>query len=96
MYAKLLRFDVGFGRPRAAEEIAAETEKTMARWPGFASMELLSDYLGGRYTLIAYWRGEREYYDFSHSADARELEETVGALMSGVPYIGFYQVYQPA
>ena len=96
MYAKLLRFDVGFGRPRAAEQIATETEKVMSRWVGFASMELLADYLGGRYTMISYWHDDREYYDFSHSADARELEGVVGKLMSGVPYTGFYQVYLPA
>ena len=96
MYAKLLRFDVGFGRPRAAELIALETEKTMSRWPEFASMTLLADYLGGRYTLIAYWESERAYYEFSYSPDARELEGTVGKLMSGVPFTGFYQVYQPA
>lgn len=95
MYAKLLRFDVGFGRPGAAQQIATETQAAMARHPGFASMELLADYLGGRYTLIAYWRGERDYYDFSYSPDARELEATVGKLMSGVPYAGFYQVYAP-
>lgn len=96
MYAKLLRFDVGFGRPRAAEQIARETEQAMARRAGFASMSLLADYLGGRYTLIAYWQSERDYYDFSYSADARELEGVVGKLMSGVPFTGFYQVYQPA
>lgn len=96
MYAKLLRFDVGFGRPRAAEQIARETEAAMSRWSGFASMSLLADYLGGRYTLIAYWQSERDYYNFSYSADARELEGVVGKLMSGVPFTGFYQVYQPA
>lgn len=96
MYAKLLRFDVGFGRPRAAEQIARETEQAMACRAGFASMSLLADYLGGRYTLIAYWQSERDYYDFSYSADARELEGVVGKLMSGVPFTGFYQVYQPA
>jgi heme-degrading monooxygenase HmoA len=96
MYAKLLRFDVGFGRPQSAAQIAAETQKAMARHPGFASMELLADYLGGRYTLIAYWQSERDYYTFSYSADARELEGTVDRLMSGVPFSGFYQVYQPA
>jgi heme-degrading monooxygenase HmoA len=96
MYAKLLRFDVGFGRPQSAAQIAAETQKTMSQHPGFASMELLADYLGGRYTLIAYWRSERDYYAFSYSPDARELESTVGKLMSGVPFTGFYQVYQPA
>ena len=96
MYAKLLRFDVGFGRPQSAEQIAAETRKTMSRHPGFASMELLADYLGGRYTLIAYWHTERDYYNFSYSPDARELEGAVGRLMTGVPFTGFYQVYQPA
>ena len=95
MYAKLLRFDVGFGRPRSAEQIATETQKVMSRWTGFDSMELLADYLGGRYTMIAYWHDDRQYYDFSHSADARELEGVVGKLMSGVPYTGFYQVYLP-
>lgn len=96
MYAKLLRFDVGFGRPGAAQQIAMETQTTMAGHPGFASMELLADYLGGRYTLIAYWRSEREYYDFSYSPEARTLEGMVGTLMSGVPFVGFYQTYEPA
>lgn len=96
MYAKLLRFDVGFGRPQSAELIAAETRKTMSRHAGFTSMELLADYLGGRYTLIAYWQTERDYYNFSYSPDARELEGTIAKMMSGVPYSGFYQVFQPA
>jgi hypothetical protein len=95
MYAKLLRFDVGFGRPQLAERIAVETQSTMFRHPGFDRMELLADYLGGRYTLIAYWTGEAEYYDFSYSPDAVELEKMVDGLMSGVPYTGFYTVYQP-
>lgn len=95
MYAKLLRFDVGFGRPQLAEQIASETQTTMARHPGFERMELLADYLGGRYTLIAYWRDQDEYYSFSYSPDAVALERTVDGLMSGVPYVGFYSVYQP-
>lgn len=96
MYAKLLRFDVGFGRPRAAAQIAQESEKTMTRWPGFQSATLLADYLGGRYTLISYWTSHHDYYEFSYSPDARELDKTITDLLSGVPYVGFYQVYQPA
>ena len=95
MYAKLLRFDVGFGRPQLAERIAADTQATMSRHVGFDRMELLADYLGGRYTLIAYWGGEDDYYNFSYSPDAVALEKMVDGLMSGVPYTGFYTVYQP-
>ncbi len=95
MYAKLLRFDVGFGRPQLAERIAADTQATMSRFPGFDRMELLADYLGGRYTLIAYWNGEDDYYNFSYSPDAVALEKMVDGVMSGVPYAGFYTVYQP-
>ncbi len=96
MYAKLLRFDVGFGRPRAAAQIAHDSELAMSRWPGFNSLSLLADYLGGRYTLIAYWESDQDYYQFSYSPEARELEESVGKFLSGVPFSGFYQVYQPA
>lgn len=95
MYARLLRFDVGFGRPQVAEQVAAETQALMSRHPGFQSMLLLADYLGGRYTLIAYWDTARHYYDFSYSPDARRLEETVESWMEGVPFVGFYQVYHP-
>lgn len=95
MYAKVLRFDVGFGRPRLAERIAAETEAAMSRFPGYDSMELLADYLGGRYTLIAYWNSDREYYTFSYSPESDQLEQAVDSLMSGVPYAGFYEVYTP-
>ena len=95
MYARGLRFDVGFGRPQAAEQIAHETESAMSRHAGFQSMLLLADYLGGRYTLIAYWDSEQHYYDFSYSADARQLEDTVKALLRGVPFAGFYRVHQP-
>ncbi|MFN8541694.1 MAG: hypothetical protein U0232_29980 [Thermomicrobiales bacterium] len=95
MYAKLLRFDVGFGRPQLAEQIATESQSTMARHPGFERMELLADYLGGRYTLIAYWRTEDDYYNFSYAPDAVALEKTVDGWMSGVPFTGFYTVYDP-
>ena len=95
MYAKVLRFDVGFGRPRLAEQIASETEAAMSRFAGYDSLELLADYLGGRYTLIAYWVTDRDYYNFSYSPAAEELEKTVDTLMTGVPYVGFYEVYQP-
>ena len=95
MYAKLLRFDVGFGRPQLAEQIATESQSTMSRHPGFSRMELLADYLGGRYTLIAYWDSQDHYYDLSYSPDAVELEKTVDGWMSGVPYVGFYTVYDP-
>lgn len=95
MYAKVLRFDVGFGRPQLAERIAGETEAAMGRHPGFAQMLLLADYLGGRYVLIAYWDSERHYYDFSYSPDARALEHSVQGLMTGVPFAGAYEVYQP-
>jgi heme-degrading monooxygenase HmoA len=94
MYAKVLRFDIGFGRPQAAEQIVQETEAAMSQHPGFQSMLLLADYLGGRYLLIAYWDSDQHYYDFSYSADARNLEGTVKALMSGVPFAGFYTVHQ--
>lgn len=95
MYAKLLRFDVGFGRPQLAEQIAADTQSTMSRFPGFERMELLADYLGGRYTLITYWSDQDDYYRFSYSPEAVALEKGVDTLMSGVPYVGFYSVYQP-
>ena len=70
MYARLLRFDVGFGHPELAEEIARETEAAMSRHPGYRSMQLLADYLGGRYVLISYWDSDRHLYDFSYSPDA--------------------------
>lgn len=95
MYARLLRFDVGFGRPELAERIAVETQTLMSRHPGFQSMLLLADYLGGRYALIAYWDSARHYYDFSYSPEARQLEALVDTWLEGVPFVGFYQVYQP-
>ena len=95
MYAKVLRFNVGFGRPQAAEQIAQETEAAMSQHPGFQSMLLLADYLGGRYTLITYWDSEQHYYDFSYSAGSRELDSLVKSLLSGVPFAGFYIVHQP-
>lgn len=96
MYAKLLRFDVGFGRPHLAEQIAAETRATMARYPGFTAMQLLADYLGGRYMLITYWESEQHLYDFSYSAEARQLEQTIETWLEGVPFVGTYQVMASA
>ena len=95
MYARLVRFDTGFGRPQLAEQITAETQATMSRHPGFRSMLLLADYLGGRYSLLAFWDSDRHYYDFSYSADARRLEETIEGWLEGVPFVGVYQVYEP-
>ena len=95
MYAKLVRFDVGFGRPQLAEQITTEAQATMSRFPGFGSMLLLADYLGGRYTLIAYWDSSHHYYDFSYSPEARQLEEAITTWLSGVPFTGTYEVYQP-
>jgi len=95
MYARVLRFDVGVGRPQAAEQIARETQAAMGRHPGFQSMLLLADYLGGRYTLITYWDSGQHLYDFSYSPDARKLEELLGAYMQKVPFFDTYSVYQP-
>lgn len=95
MYARVLRFDVGFGRPELAERIATETQTAMSRWPGFQSMQLLADYLGGRYTLVSYWDDDRHLYDFSYSADSKQLEDLIDGLMVKVPYVGTYAVYQP-
>ena len=92
MYAKLLRFDVGFGRPQVAEQIAAETQAAMSCHPGYDSLQLLADYVGGRYLLITYWTDQDKLYDFSYSADARRLERTVNTWLSGVPFVGTYEV----
>ena len=96
MYARLLRFDVGFGYPELAEEIARQTEAAMARHPGYRSMQLLADYLGGRYVLISYWDSDRHLYDFSYSEDAAQLERWLDSQMLKVPFVGTYAVYQPA
>lgn len=48
----------------------------------------MADDLGGRYTLIAYWRSEDDYYNFSYAPDAVTLEKTVDGWMSGVPFTG--------
>lgn len=95
MFAKLLRFNVGFGRPELAQRIAAATEATMSGHPGYRMMILLADYLGGRYTLVTFWDSDRHLYDFSYSADARRLEGTIEEWLSGVPFVGTYQVYVP-
>lgn len=92
MYAKLLRFDVGFGRPQLAEQIAAETQAAMSRHAGYDSMHLLADYLGGRYMLISYWSDQDRLYDFSYSPEARQLEQTIATWLEGVPFIGTYEV----
>lgn len=95
MYARVLRFDVGFGRPDLAEELARRTEAAMAPYAGFRSLELLADYLGGRYLLTTYWDSDEQLYTFSYSNDATKLEEFIDANMVKVPYVGTYAVYQP-
>jgi len=96
MFARLLRFDVGFGYPELAEEIARQTEAAMARHPGYRSMQLLADYLGGRYVLISYWDSDRHLSDFSYSDDAAQLERWLDSQMLKVPFVGTYAVYQPS
>lgn len=95
MQAKVLRFDVGFGRPELAEQLAARAEAAMSAYPGFRSTRLLADYLGGRYLLLAFWDSADDLYTFSYSADATTLEDFIDRNMVKVPLVGEYEVYQP-
>lgn len=95
MQAKVLRFDVGFGRPELAEQLAERAGAAMSPFPGFRSTQLLADYLGGRYMLIAFWDNDDDLYQFSYSAEATALEDFIDQNMVKVPLVGAYEVYQP-